>query len=123
MKNNFLNSSLTNINSKASSSSEVLSQILYGEKFRILNKKKNWVRIQTSFDRYKGFITIGCAIKGKTDHYDLITNATFISLSYLSIIGKKPIGNGIITAKNKRQASERIISKSKEAFKVIKTLI
>ena len=40
MKSNFLNSSLSNINSKPYSSSEVLSQILYGEKFRILNKKK-----------------------------------------------------------------------------------
>ena len=40
MKSNFLNSSLSNINSKPYSSSEVLSQILYGEKFKILNKKK-----------------------------------------------------------------------------------
>ena len=40
MKSNFLNSSLKNIYSKPSSNSEVLSQILYGEKFKILNKKK-----------------------------------------------------------------------------------
>ena len=40
MKNNFLNSSLININSKPSSRSEVISQILYGEKFKILDKKK-----------------------------------------------------------------------------------
>ena len=80
-------------------------------------------KISKNLNKYKGFLAIGCAIKCKTDHYDLITNATFISLSYLSIVGKKPIGNGIITAKNKNQASERIISKSKEAFKVIKTLL
>ncbi len=41
MKNNFLNSYVANINSKPSSKSEILSQILYGEKFKILNKKKN----------------------------------------------------------------------------------
>jgi len=40
MKSNFFSSSLANIYSKSSSKSEVLSQILYGEKFRILNKKK-----------------------------------------------------------------------------------
>ncbi len=56
MKNNFLNSPLTNINSKASSNSEILSQILYGEKFRILKKKKKWVKIKTYYDNYIGYI-------------------------------------------------------------------
>ena len=56
MKNNFFNSPLTNIYYKPSLNSEVLSQILYGEKFRILNKKKGWVKIKTYFDNYIGFI-------------------------------------------------------------------
>lgn len=56
MKNNFFNSPLGNINSKPSSSSEVLSQILYGEKFRILGRTKNWVKIKTDYDNYIGYI-------------------------------------------------------------------
>ena len=56
MKNNFLHLSVANIYSKPSSSSEVSSQILYGEKFKILSKKKNWIKIKTSFDNYVGFI-------------------------------------------------------------------
>jgi len=56
MKSNFFSSSLANIYSKSSSKSEVLSQILYGEKFRILNKKKGWVKIKTNYDNYIGFI-------------------------------------------------------------------
>ena len=56
MKNNFLNIALTNIYSKPSVKSEVTSQILYGEKFKILSKKKNWVKIKTNFDNYIGFI-------------------------------------------------------------------
>ena len=56
MINNFFNSYLANIHSKPSSKSEVLSQILYGEKFRILNKKKGWVKIRTNYDNYIGFI-------------------------------------------------------------------
>ena len=56
MKNNFLNISVTNIYSKPSLKSEVTSQILYGEKFKILSKKRNWVKIKTSFDNYIGFI-------------------------------------------------------------------
>ena len=56
MKNNFLNSPVTNINSKPSTKSEVMSQILYGEKFKILSKNRNWVKIKTHFDNYIGYI-------------------------------------------------------------------
>ena len=56
MKNNFFNSPVANINSKPKLNSEVLSQILYGEKFKILNKKKGWVKIKTNFDNYIGYI-------------------------------------------------------------------
>ena len=56
MKNSFLNIPVTNIYSKPSLKSEVTSQILYGEKFKVLSKKRNWVKIKTSFDNYKGFI-------------------------------------------------------------------
>jgi gamma-D-glutamyl-L-lysine dipeptidyl-peptidase len=56
VKNNFFNNSVDNIYSKPSSSSDVSSQILYGEKFKILSKKKNWIKIKTSFDNYVGFI-------------------------------------------------------------------
>ena len=56
MKNNFLNSPVANINSKPSLNSEISSQILYGEKFKILSKKNNWVKIKTSFDNYIGYI-------------------------------------------------------------------
>ena len=56
MKNNFFNLSVANIYSKPSSKSEITSQILYGEKFKILYRKNNWVKIKTSFDNYVGFI-------------------------------------------------------------------
>ena len=56
MKNNFFNSPVTNINFKPKLNSEVLSQILYGEKFVILSKKKGWVKIKTYFDNYIGYI-------------------------------------------------------------------
>ena len=44
MKNNFLNASISNIYTKPNIRSEVSSQILYGEKFKILNIKKDWVK-------------------------------------------------------------------------------
>lgn len=56
MRNNFYNKSLGNIYSKPLINSGVTTQILYGEKFSILSKKKNWIKIKTSFDRYTGYI-------------------------------------------------------------------
>ncbi len=57
MKNNFfLNSSLANIRFRPSSSSTVVSQILYGEKFEIISKTQKWLKIRTSFDNYVGYI-------------------------------------------------------------------
>ena len=56
MKNNFLKLPVVNIYLKPSINSEVTSQILYGEKFKILSKKKGWVKIKTSFDNYQGYI-------------------------------------------------------------------
>ena len=56
MKNNFFSYSVSNIHSKPSSNSEVVSQILYGEEFKILSKKNNWIRIKTSYDGYIGYI-------------------------------------------------------------------
>ena len=56
MKNNFLNISVTSIHAKSSSDSEVTSQLLYGEKFKILSKKKDWIKIKTNYDNYIGYI-------------------------------------------------------------------
>ena len=57
MKNNyFYKKSLSNIYNGPSKLSEVTSQIIYGEKFKILSKNKKWIKIKTSFDNYIGYI-------------------------------------------------------------------
>ena len=57
MQNNFyFISNFSNIYKKPSNTSEVTSQIIYGEKFKILSKNKNWIQIKTLFDNYEGFI-------------------------------------------------------------------
>ncbi len=57
MKNNFFFKKLyTNIYKSPYKLSEVTSQILYGEKFKILSKKKKWIKIKTLFDNYIGYI-------------------------------------------------------------------
>ena len=57
MKNNFFfKNKLANIYERSSKKSPISSQILYGEKFKVLSKNKNWLRIKTSYDNYIGYI-------------------------------------------------------------------
>ena len=57
MKNNFFyKNQFSNIHKRSSRHSEITSQILYGEKFKILSKNKGWIKIKTSFDNYVGYI-------------------------------------------------------------------
>jgi len=57
VKNNFFyKNKFSNIYKNSSKFSEVISQILYGEKFKILLKNKDWIKIKSSFDNYVGYI-------------------------------------------------------------------
>jgi len=57
--------------------------------------------------KYNFYIALGCIIKGKTPHFDFISNAIVNSLLSLSISSGKPVTNGIITSLNYKQAVER----------------
>ena len=83
MKNNFLfKKQFSNIYKKASKNSEVTSQIIYGEKFKILSKRKDWVKIQTLFDHYVGYI--------KNEKYKKINKPTHKVYSLKAFIYSKP---------------------------------
>jgi len=57
VKNNyFYKKPLSNIYKKPNVVSEVTSQILYGEKFKIISKNKSWIKIKVLFDNYTGYI-------------------------------------------------------------------
>ena len=81
------------------------------------------VIISKNLKHFDGFVALGCVIKGQTPHFNFICNATFISLSNLSTKSKKPIGNGIITALNMRQAIKRSNLKGEEAANAVLEVI
>ena len=57
MKNNyFYKKPLSDIYKKPNVVSEVTSQILYGEKFKIISKNKSWIKIKVLYDNYIGYI-------------------------------------------------------------------
>ena len=53
------------------------------------------------------FLALGCVIKGQTPHFDFISQASTDAIMKLAIENKKPIGNGIITCLNMKQAISR----------------
>ena len=65
------------------------------------------VTISKNLKRYQAFIALGCVIKGQTPHFDFISQASTDGIMNLSINSKKPIGNGIITCLNMKQAKAR----------------
>ena len=56
MTNLYSRALVKNIYKSANSNSEVISQIIYGEKLKVLKKKKNWLKIKTISDKYIGYI-------------------------------------------------------------------
>ena len=50
------NYSIIDIFEKKSRSSKLSSQMIYGEKFKILKTYKNWLKIKTLYDNYNGYI-------------------------------------------------------------------
>lgn len=50
------NLSLVPLRAEASDLSEMVSQVLYGEHFKILESRKKWSRIRLAFDSYEGWI-------------------------------------------------------------------
>ncbi len=72
---------------------------------------------------FDGFIALGCIIRGKTSHYDIVAQNSAQALSQLGLEGIC-IGNGILTVNSIEQAIERSDPKLKNKGKdVAKALI
>ena len=81
------------------------------------------VVISKNIKKYDAFLALGCVIKGETPHFDFISQATTQAIMSLSIDHKKPIGNGIITSLNKKQAFSRSKKKGQEAAKAVLSVL
>ena len=76
------------------------------------------VTISKNIKKYDGFLALGCVIKGQTPHFDFISKASTDAIMKLSIENRKPIGNGIITCLNMKQAIARK-KKGREAAEAV----
>ena len=80
------------------------------------------ITISKNIKKYDAFIALGCVIKGETPHFDFISQASTNAIMDLSINSKKPIGNGIITCLNMKQAKARK-KKGAEAAKAVISIL
>ena len=73
--------------------------------------------ISKNIKDYKGFIALGCVIRGETYHFELIANECARKIIDLSNENLKPIGFGILTCENIKQAKIRSDIKKKNKGK------
>jgi len=65
------------------------------------------VTISKNLKKFDAFLALGCVIKGQTPHFDFISQASTNAIMDISVSQKKPVGNGIITCLNMKQAKVR----------------
>ena len=80
------------------------------------------VIISKNVKKFDGFIAIGCVIRGKTAHFNLISKSVIDAIMNISINSRKPVGNCILTCFNYKQALARK-NKGKEAAVALNTIL
>ena len=80
------------------------------------------VTISKNLKKFDAFLALGCVIKGQTPHFDFISQASTNAIMDISVSQKKPVGNGIITCLNMKQAKARK-NKGAEAANAVVTIL
>ncbi len=62
---------------------------------------------------YAGILALGCVIRGETDHYDHICREASRALMEISVRHTVPLGFGVLTCENGKQAEVRADPKQK----------
>lgn len=68
---------------ESSDKSELVSQVLYGEVFKVLEKRKTWSRIRIAYDKYEGWIDNKQYLEITEENYKSLVNLTPILSSDL----------------------------------------
>ena len=81
------NLSIVPLRAEDSDKSEMISQLLFGEHFTIIDKQKNWSKIKLAFDDYEGFIDNKQYVEiPEETYYNLNNNSAFYSGEIIDFI-------------------------------------
>jgi len=109
--------SVAPLRNEAKDSSEMVSQVLYGEYFKIIEERKKWVKIRLAHDSYEGWIDIKQIIEIESDTYhqidqtehrfakDLISHITHNNDSLSTITLGAQVSSSILLADSYQQES------------------
>jgi hypothetical protein len=86
------NLSVIPLRKEANDRSEIVSQVLFGEQFQILEVNKQWTKVKLQFDEYEGWID--------TKQYQTITSSNYEKLSKEAIILNNDLVEYITTPHN-----------------------
>ncbi len=67
------------------------------------------MELRATDERYAGYLALGCAIRGETDHYEHVCRLAMDGLQSLTLEFSLAVGNGILTVHNRQQAMERCL--------------
>jgi hypothetical protein len=84
--------SIVPLRSEPSDPSELVSQVLYGERFKVLEQRKKWSKIRLEFDNYEGWID--------NKQYVEILEETYKSLNTKSLIVSSDLIEHVINENN-----------------------
>ena len=130
------NLSVINVYNKKNTKSKLVTQLLYGESFKIIKKNGIWIKIKNDLDGYKGFIIKkNFLTKQKNTHKICNLSATLYSKSGIKIKKKLTFGSRIVVNEKKndlykfdkvwikKKDLKEINYKTKDIFRNIKKFI
>ncbi len=84
--------SVAPLRAENSDRSEMVSQILFGEKVEILEFKKNWVKIKSDFDNYEGWADVKQFLEISEEEFNSIQTEKYASESFnLAVEKESPV--------------------------------
>ncbi|MFV0566961.1 MAG: NlpC/P60 family protein [Flavobacteriaceae bacterium] len=83
MQYGICNLSIVPLRSEPAHNTELISQVLYGDIFKILEQRKTWSKIRITFDKCEGWINNKQYIEIKEEQYNLFNSETPILASDL----------------------------------------
>jgi hypothetical protein len=87
MEYGICNLSIVPLRAEPSDSSEMVSQVLYGDHFKVLESRKKWSRIRLAFDNYEGWIDNKQFLKTTEENYfDFETRSPKLSADLVDFV-------------------------------------
>jgi gamma-D-glutamyl-L-lysine dipeptidyl-peptidase len=84
------NLSIVSLRREASDTSEMVSQVLFGEHFKVLEKRKEWSKIRIHFDSCEGFIDNKQYVEITEEYYSQLSNSTIPLLTTICLGSSLP---------------------------------